>query len=183
MKKRSILTNNVIIYQGKDGGIELKGDITKETVWATQAQIAEVFGIERSVITKHLRNIYKEGELEHKATCANFAQVQTEGKRQVERQIEYYNLDAILSVGYRVNSKLATQFRKWATQILKQHLIAGYTINRSRIAQNYDAFIKSIEQMQALLPEHTALAPKIVLELIKEFAGTWMSLNATTKAT
>ena len=95
--KKVPFNNNVIIYQAKSGAIELRGDFSHETVWATQAQIAEVFGIERSVITKHIKNIYKEGELEEKPTCAKIAQVQNEGNRVVTREIEHYNLDIILS--------------------------------------------------------------------------------------
>ena len=109
--------------------------------------------------------------------------VQAEGKRTIKRSIEIYNLDAIIAVGYRVNSKRATQFRVWATKTLKEHLLKGYTINRRQIAKNYEAFMKSVGDIQALLPEHVALDPKTLLELIKEFAGTWMSLDAYDKET
>ncbi|MHB8860554.1 MAG: RhuM family protein [Minisyncoccota bacterium] len=170
-----------LIYQAKSGAIELRGDSTRETVWATQAQMAEVFGVERSVVTKHIRNVYKEGELEEKGTCAKFAQVQIEGSRRVERAVEYYNLDAILSVGYRVNSKTATVFRQWATKTLRTHITKGYTLNRKRIAKNYDAFMKSVSDIQALLPEQIILDPNAVAELIKEFASTWVSLDAYDK--
>ena len=108
MKNKKI-SDKFFIYQAKNGEIELRGDFSHDTIWATQAQIAEVFGIERSVITKHINNIYKEKELEERATCAKIAQVQIEGKRSIKRNIEHYNLDLILSVGYRVNSKTATQ--------------------------------------------------------------------------
>ena len=104
--------NNIVIYQNSSGAIELRGDVKNETIWATQAQIAEVFNIERSVITKHIRNIYKDNELDENRTCAKIAQVQIEGNRRIVRKIEHYNLDVILSVGYRVNSKTATQFRQ-----------------------------------------------------------------------
>ena len=107
--------------------------------------------------------------------------VQKEGDREVQRRFEYYNLDAIISVGYRVNSKTATEFRKWATKTLREHITKGYTINRKQIAKNYDAFMKVVADVQALLPEHVALDPKSVLELIKEFAGTWVSLDAYDK--
>lgn len=142
----------VIIYQAKSGAIELRGDLRKQTIWATLDQIAEVFGRDKSVISRHLKNIYSEGELNEKATVAKNATVQTEGKRQVERMIDYYNLDAIISVGYRVNSKMATQFRQWATKILRSHIVDGYTINKSRIKYNYDAFMQSVSDIQALLP-------------------------------
>lgn len=173
--------NNAVVYQAKSGAIELRGDFERETVWATLDQIASVFGRDKSVISRHLKNIYAEKELDQKTTVAKNATVQIEGQRTVERVIEYYNLDAIISVGYRVNSKTATEFRKWATKTLREHITKGYTINRKQIAKNYDAFMKVVADVQALLPEHVALDPKSVLELIKEFAGTWVSLDAYDK--
>lgn len=147
------MKKETVIYQAKSGAIELKGDFSRETIWATQAQIADVFGIERSVITKHIKNIYREKELEEKATCAKIAQVQIEGKRQVKCIVEHYNLDLIISVGYRVNSKTATQFRQWATKTLRTHIVDGYTINRARIGKNYDAFMQAVTDVRALLPK------------------------------
>jgi len=173
--------DKMVVYQAKSGAIELRGDYRAETVWATLDQIANVFGRDKSVISRHLKNIYKEKELDAKATVAKNATVQIEGGRRVERSIEYYNLDAIISVGYRVNSKTATEFRQWATKTLREHITKGYTINRKRVGQNYDAFMKSVADVQALLPEHVVLDPKSVLELIKEFAGTWVSLEAYDK--
>lgn len=181
MKKKLIKNKELVIYQAKSGAIELRGDFSSETIWATQAQIAEVFDIERSVITKHIKNIYKEGELIEKATCAKIAQVQVEGKRTVERRIEHYNLDAIISVGYRVNSKQATQFRIWATKTLKDHLVKGYTINKKVILKNYDNFLKTVSDIQALLPTHTILDPKAILDLVKEYSTTWTKLDAYDK--
>jgi hypothetical protein len=102
-------------------------------VWLTQKLIAALFEVERSVITKHLANIYQENELEKEATCAIFAQVQTEGSRQVTRDIEFYNLDAIISVGYRVNSVRATAFRQWATPVLRDYAVRGYIIDKKRM--------------------------------------------------
>lgn len=176
MKKKT--DKPVVIYQTKSGAIELRGDATRETMWATQAQIAEVFGVERSVVTKHIRNVFKDKELDAKAVCAKFAHTAADGKTY---QVEYYSLDAIISVGYRVNSKTATQFRQWATKTLREHITKGYTLNRKRIGKNYDAFMKAVADVQALLPEHVALDPKGVLELIKEFASTWVSLDAYDK--
>ncbi|MFZ2523361.1 MAG: virulence protein RhuM/Fic/DOC family protein [Minisyncoccia bacterium] len=177
MKKKSD-KNDVVIYQAKSGAIEFRGDKSHETIWATLDQIAEVFGRDKSVISRHLKNIYKEGELSQKATVAKNATVQIEGNRTIKRSIEYYNLDAIISVGYRVNSRNATQFRVWATKVLHEYLTKGYTINRKQIAKNYDAFMKSVGDIQALLPEHINLDPKSILELIKEFSSTWVSLDA-----
>ena len=98
-------------------------------------QIAALFERDRSVVSKHLRNVFKEGELEHSASSAKYAQVRSEGERQVSREIELYNLDAIISVGYRVNSKRGTQFRIWATRILRDHLLQGYTFNQRRLKE------------------------------------------------
>jgi prophage maintenance system killer protein/predicted transcriptional regulator len=167
-----------IIYQAKSGAIELRGDVAHETVWATLDQIATVYGRDKSVISRHLRNIFKEGELRKDSVVAKNATTAADGKTY---QVEYYNLDAIISVGYRVNSKTATQFRQWATKTLREHITKGYTINRKRIAGHYDEFMQAVEDIQRLLPEHVTLDPKDVLELIKEFAGTWMSLDAYDK--
>ncbi len=178
MKKKS---GSVVIYQAKNGAIEFRGDMSRETIWATLDQIAEVFDRDKSVISRHLKNIYNEGEIDKRATVAKNATVQIEGNRRIERVIKYYNLDAIISVGYRVNSKTATQFRQWATKTLREHITKGYTVNRRQIAKNYDAFMKSVSDIQALLPEQVILDPKAILELIKEFSSTWISLDAYDK--
>ena len=127
--------SELLIYttQDQDVAVRLEG----ETVWLTQEQMAHLFERERSVITKHLRNVFKEGELEREATCAFFAQVQSEGGRTVTRRVEHYNLDAILSVGYRVNSKRGVQFRQWATRVLREHLVQGYSLNPARLAVSW----------------------------------------------
>jgi prophage maintenance system killer protein len=177
MKKKEI-NSGVVIYQTKSGSIELKGDFKNDTVWASLDQIASVFGRDRSVISRHFRNIYEEKELDKKSTVAKNATVQIEGGRRIERVIEYYNLDAIISVGYRVNSKTATEFRKWATKTLRQYITQGYVIDRSKVAKNYDEFLKTVSDIQNLLPEHVNLDPKAVLDLIREFASTWVSLDA-----
>jgi len=172
MKK---IQKNLIIYQAKNGAIELKGDFERENIWATLDQIASVFERDKSVISRHLKNIFSEGELQRNSVVAKNATTASDGKTY---QVEYYNLDAILSVGYRVNSKTATEFRKWATSVLKEHLTKGYTINKKQIAKNYDAFMKTVANIQSLLPEHISLDPKMVLELVKEFAGTWTTLES-----
>lgn len=175
MKK---LKNNVVIYQAKDGAIELRGDFGNETIWASLDQIANVFGRDKSVISRHLKNIFKEKELIKNSVVAKNATTASDGKIY---QVEYYNLDAIISVGYRVNSKKATQFRIWATKTLKKYLIDGYAINRKQIGKNYNEFVKAIADVQNLLPKHITLDPDLILELIKEFASTWISLDAYDK--
>ena len=175
------MKKEVIIYQGKSGAIELKGDFKRETIWASLDQIADVFERDKSVISRHLKNIYKEKELDIFSTVAKNATVQIEGKRKVERVIEYYNLDAIISVGYRVNSKRATEFRQWATKTLRQHILQGYTINRKQIGKNYDAFLKAVEDVKKLLPSGGQVGAGDALELMKAFASTWFSLEAYDK--
>ncbi len=170
----------VVIYQAKNGAIQLRGDVAHETVWATQAQIAEAFDAERSVVTKHIRNILKDKELDERAVCAKFAHTADDGKTY---QVQHYNLDIILSVGYRTNSKRAIEFRQWATKTLREHITKGYTINRKQIQKNYREFQKTIESIQQLLPAHGVVDPHVVLELVKEFSSTWVSLDAYDKGT
>jgi len=125
--------NNIEIYQAPNGEIEFRGDLQNETVWANLDQIAKLFGRDKSGISRHIKNIFNSGELDKNSTVAIFATVQTEGNREVTRDIEYYNLDMILSIGYRVDSKEATIFRKWATRILKQYLLNGYAVNEKKL--------------------------------------------------
>lgn len=181
-KQQSILQKvNPIIYQTKSGALELRGDAKNETVWATQIQIAEAFGVDVRTVNEHIRNIYKTNELNMGATIRNFRIVRKEGSRTIERDITHYNLDLIISVGYRVNSKTATNFRIWATKTLKQHIVSGYTINRSRIAKNYDEFMAAVNKVQTLLPSNNAVNAKSALDLVRLFADTWFSLDAYDK--
>ncbi|MDK2948969.1 MAG: hypothetical protein PWQ56_134 [Patescibacteria group bacterium] len=139
-----------IIYQGKNGEIEFKGDIQKETLWANLQEIADLFETDKSGISRHIKNIYQSRELDPKTTVAKIATVQAEGDRKVKRNIEYYNLDLILSVGYRVNSKIATKFRQWAIKTLRQHIIKGHTINRKELIKNYQEFLQLVNSVQLL---------------------------------
>jgi len=145
------MENNLIIYQTKAGAIELKGDFKKETIWASLNQIAELFDTDKSGISRHINSIFEIKELDKKSTVAIFATVQREGKRTVKRDIEYYNLDVILSVAYRVNSKKATFFRQWATKTLRTHITQGYTINKAQIGKNYGKFMQAVAEVKALL--------------------------------
>ena len=131
-----------LIYDTPDEDVKVKAIVKDETLWLTQKTMAELFDTERSVITKHLQNVYAEGELEKEATCAFFAQVQDEGDRRVTRQVEIYNLDAIISVGYRVNSQKATQFRIWATKVLREYIQKGFVLDDDRLKQGQTAFGK-----------------------------------------
>ncbi len=124
------------IYQSEDGQTQIQVRLEKDTIWLSQAQMAELFDKNPDTIGLHLRNIYNSGELEQSATTEESSVVRQEGKRQVRRKIKFYNLDAIISVGYRVNSKKGTRFRIWATQRLKEYLVKGYSINQQRFKQN-----------------------------------------------
>ncbi len=125
-------TGEILIYENQDGNIKIDVRLEEETVWLTQAQIALLFGKGRSTITEHIKNVFDEGELDENRTCRKFRQVQNEGSRIVERDIEYYNLDVIISVGYRVKSLQGTQFRIWATQRLKEFIVKGFVLNDDR---------------------------------------------------
>lgn len=137
-----------LLYTAPNGKVKVEIFLHNENIWLTQARIAELFGVERSVVTKHLSNIFKEGELSKEATCANFAQVQKEGERTVTRQVEFYNLDAIISVGYRVNSTQATHFRIWATERLKEYIIKGFTMDDERLRNPNNIFGKDYFEEQ-----------------------------------
>ena len=121
--------DKIIIYQTEDGQTQIDVRLENETVWLTQAQMAELFETDRTSIVRHINNIYKVEELDRESTCAKIAQVQIEGKRTVKRNIPYFNLDMIISVGYRVNSKRGVKFRQWANRVLKEYLIKGYAVN------------------------------------------------------
>lgn len=127
--------SEIILYQTPDNKTELEVKFDGDTVWLTQYQLAELFQGSRTNIVEHIKNIYKTAELDEDSTCRKFRQVQKEGKRTVERQIDHYNLDVIISVGYRINSKRGTQFRRWATQRLKDYLVKGYAVNEKRLRE------------------------------------------------
>ena len=124
----------IVVYEAPDGEIRVDVRLEQNTVWLTQRQIAELFDTSTDNIGLHVKNIFNEGELDESATTEDSSVVQMEGKRRVTRKIKHYNLDAIISVGYRVNSKRGTQFRIWATQVLRDHLVKGYTVNQRRLA-------------------------------------------------
>jgi len=131
-----------LMYSTPENDITVNAIIKDDTIWLTQKSMAELFGVEVPAISKHLTNIYAEGELEHQSTVSKMEIVQTEGKRQVKRNLDFYNLDAIISVGYRVSSYKATQFRIWATNILKEYMIKGFVMDDERLKQGKTAFAK-----------------------------------------
>ncbi|MCA9469726.1 MAG: virulence RhuM family protein, partial [Nitrospira sp.] len=122
--------NEISIYETPNGTIEVR--LERETIWLSQEQMATLFDVQKSAISKHLKNIFTSGELERGSTVSKMEIVQQEGARRITRQIEHFNLDAVISVGYRVNSARATRFRQWATRLLREHLTRGYTLNRHR---------------------------------------------------
>jgi hypothetical protein len=149
--------SDFILYTSPDGEVNVEVTVEDETVWLTQKAMAHLFGVDRSVITKHLQNVYNEGELDKKATSAKFAQVRMEGDREVTRKVEFYNLDAIISVGYRVNSSEATQFRIWATRVLREYILKGFALDDQRLKQGnrifgkdyFDELLERIREIRA----------------------------------
>ncbi len=174
----------VEIYKGLAGEVVFNVDEKGETIWATQAQITEIFGVDRTVIGRHLRNIFKEGELDEKQVCAKNAHTGPDGKTY---QVNMYNLDAIISVGYRVNSKKATRFRIWATKVLKQYVTDGIAVNERRLAQLTEKKevkkLHDVEDMMALVRRLTtqneldAGEANGVLEVISRYAGSFKTLE------
>ena len=126
---------DIVIYQTEDGGTKIDVRFEGETVWLTQQQMAELFGSSRTNIVEHIRHIYEEGELDEASTCRKFRQVRDEGGRQVSREIPHYNLDMIISLGYRVKSRIATHFRRWATERLKEYMLKGFTMDDERLKE------------------------------------------------
>lgn len=158
------MNNAIEIYSSLDGSIQLNVKLENDTVWLTQSQMAELFGVDRTSIVRHIRNIYKSEELDQNSTCAKNAQVRTEGHRSILREIPYYNLDMIISVGYRVNSKNATSFRRWATSVLKQYLIKGYAINQQIKLDRYN----ELKDVVRLMSRAVGLQDKVTTD---EYSG------------
>ena len=163
--------NKIEIFQSSNGEIEFRGDITAETIWASLDQIATLFGRDKSGISRHVKNIFKSEELEESSTVAKIATVQKEGNRTVSRDIEYYNLDMILSIGYRVDSKEATQFRKWATSILKKYLTDGYAINEKKVKQSKE-LLSNLKQTIEFLATKELEQSQEILTLLRNYTKT-----------
>ena len=141
------LDNKIVIYQTEDGKTQLDVKLENETVWLTQAQMTELFQTTKQNISLHINNIFKEGELDSKATVKEYLTVQHEGKRTVRRKVKYYDLDVIISVGYRVKSIRGTRFRQWATSVLRDYLIKGYAINQRIREENYQQMVLLVRSM------------------------------------
>ena len=142
----------VVKLKNEEFELDVNVDLSNETVWMSIEQISILFKRDKSVISRHIKNILETNELKESATVAKNATVQYEGKRKVERIINYYNLDMIISIGYRVNSKMGTMFRQWANQVLKQYLLKGYVINKNRVnvtTENFNNLLNVVNEMQS----------------------------------
>lgn len=168
------MDNSIKIYQTPNGTTEISVKFEQESVWLNLNQLVMLFGRDKSVISRHLKNIFQEGELERNSSVAFFATVQNEGNREVVRNIEYFNLDAIISVGYRVNSKQGTHFRIWATQRLKEYLIQGYSINQKRL-EELGKIVQLIENTAIHSSEDKET--KGLLSILSEYAKSFVLLN------
>jgi len=169
-------TNQIQLFQSADGEIQLNVSLTEDTVWLSQAQMCELFGRERSVVTKHVNNIFKEGELERDSVCAKFAHTADDGKTY---QTQYFNLDVVISVGYRVKSSRGVQFRQWATQVLKHHLVQGYTLNQRRLQERGIEFEQAVALLSQTLSNQHLVSPagEAVLSVIHDYAHSWSLLQ------
>jgi prophage maintenance system killer protein len=166
---------DMVIYQTKSGALELRGDSEHETIWATQAQIVKLFGVDQSVVSRHVRNIFLDGEVDQKSNMQKMHIANS------DKPVILYSLDVVLSIGYRTNSKIAIEFRQWATTTLRQHITKGFTLDKKRVAKHYEEFMQAVADVKALLPAGHNLPAESVLELVQLFADTWMSLDAYDK--
>ncbi len=174
--------NQIEIYKAKDGQTQIEVKFEEDSVWLTQKQMAGLFEKDADTISLHLKNIYSEDELEEKSTTEFFSVVQKEGKRKVTRSIKFYNLDAILSVGYRVNSRRGTQFRQWATQRLKDYLVKGYALNEKRlnqVLQNMQQLEEAVKQIQHVGNSDTLKLSEVqgLLDIITNYTQSFILLN------
>jgi len=159
----------IIIYKTRDKETQIEVKIEQDTVWLSQKQMSQLFGIEVPAISKHIKNIYQTGELTSRATLSKMETVQKEGKREITRSIEHFNLDMIISVGYRVNSKRGTQFRIWANKILKEYLVKGYALNEKRLKETEQNFLdlkKTVKLLENVV-EQKALTSDEATGLLK----------------
>ena len=169
--------SEIVIYKTKDGKILLQVNLRKDTVWLSQKQIALLFNTQRPAITKHLHNIFRSGELNEKSVCSILEHTAEDGKTY---RTQFYNLDAIISVGYRVSSQRATQFRIWATKILKDHLIKGFTFNQKRIKEKgLEEFEKSLQLIKNTIKtkQLTSTETSGILKVITDYANSWILLR------
>ena len=186
--------DQIVIYQTEDGQTQIDVRLENETVWLTQAQMAELFQTDRTSIVRHINNIYKVEELDRESTCAKIAQVQIEGKRTVKRNIPYFNLDMIISVGYRVNSKRGVKFRQWANRVLKDYLVKGYAVNErirheqiGELRQLVGMLGRTIQNQEVISNDETTALFEVVtdytyaLDTLDNYDYERLSIDKTTK--
>jgi hypothetical protein len=174
------MDSEIIIYQGVDGNIKIDVRLEDETVWLTQEQMAQLFGKGRSTVAEHIANVFEEDELAQEATCRKFRQVRKEGSREVERDIDHYNLDVIISVGYRVKSPQGTQFRIWATQRVKEYIIKGFALNDDRFKSG--SSMNYFQELQERIRD-IRLAERFFYQKIKDIYTTSIDYNAKDEKT
>ncbi|MFJ1354389.1 RhuM family protein [Capnocytophaga canimorsus] len=169
--------DQIKIFTTDDEEVSLQVSFSKETVWLTLDQMAKLFDRDKSVISRHIKNVFNEKELDYLSVVANFATTASDGKIY---QVDYYNLDVIISVGYRVKSQRGVQFRKWATQTLKQHLVQGYTINEQRLKERGIEFNEVLSLLSSTLENQTLINDEgvAVLKVVQEYAKSWSLLQA-----
>ena len=169
--------NEISIYETPNGTIEVR--LERETVWLSQEQMATVFDVQKAAISKHLKNIFTSGELERGSTVSKMETVQQEGGRRITRQIEHFNLDAVISVGYRVNSARATRFRQWATRLLREHLTLGYTLNRHRFETNARELEAALQLVRkaASSPELQSDMGRGLVDVVTRYTQTFVLLQ------
>lgn len=177
------MEKDILIYETGAKNVQFNMSPGEETIWATQAQLAELFDITPQTVARHLKNIYQEGELEENRTCTKNVQVAFEGEREVSRSVKLYNLDAIISVGYRVNSRKATDFRIWATKILKRYIVNGVAVNERRLKELSQKQLQEVVDAVAIVKrmmaqtELTGAEANGVLEIISQYALTFRTLR------
>ena len=177
------MEKDILIYETGAKNVQFNMSPGEETIWATQAQLAEMFDITPQTVARHLKNIYQEGELEENRTCTKTVQVALEGEREVSRSVKLYNLDAIISVGYRVNSRKATDFRIWATKILKRYIVNGVAVNERRLKELSQKQLQDVVDAVAIVKrmmaqtELTGAEANGVLEIISQYALTFRTLR------
>ena len=165
----------LVIFQAKNGAIELNKDLKADTIWASQADIVALYEKDQSVISRHINSIFKDVEIDKKSNMQKMHIANS------DKPVIFYSLDVVLAVGYRVSSRRAIEFRKWATRILRQHITKGFSINPKVVKHNYAEFQQALENIKKLLPKGQVIDNESVLELISAFADTWLSLDAYDK--
>ncbi len=183
MDEKKLQSGEVIIYRSKEGRAELEVKLRDENIWLGAHQMALLFNVNRPAIVKHIQNIYKSGELKAKQTCSILEQVAPDGSK---RKMNFYNLDVIISVGYRVNSRRATQFRMWATSVLKDHILKGYTLNQKRLQEKgLNDFEEAVGLIKRTLQTRLLndSESKGLLEVITNYASTWVLLQKYDQST